>query len=49
MNLLTKGSNLVNTIRADMYWKGDIEDHSICEYLLKPPVRIIKDVTYKFI
>lgn len=45
MNLLLKGSNLVNTIYADLYWKGESIQNPLYEILVKPPLKIGKRVS----
>lgn len=44
MNLLIKSSNIVNTALADLYWKGETIYEPLYEYLLKPPVKILRQV-----
>lgn len=45
MNLLNKGSNLVNTVYAQLYWSGDNIGNPLYEVLAKPPIKIIRTVT----
>lgn len=45
MNLLSKSSNLASVAFARLYWEGKSLDNPLYEYLLKPPVKIIKEVT----
>lgn len=44
MNLLIKSSNIVNTALAELYWKGETIFEPLYEYLLKPPVKILRQV-----
>lgn len=48
MKLLNKGGNLVNTVFADLYWEGKTLGCPTYEYLLKPPVKIIREIKLKF-
>lgn len=45
MNLLSKSSNLVNVSLANLYWNGETLGNPLYEYLLKPPVKIIRRVS----
>ncbi|NME64457.1 DUF2441 domain-containing protein [Clostridium cadaveris] len=47
MNLLLKNSNLVNTIYADLYWKGKSIQDPLYEILVKPPFKVGKKVNIK--
>lgn len=47
MNLLYKGSNLVNTFCANRYWSGENLSDPLYEYLLKLPVKVIRRVPMK--
>lgn len=44
MSLLKRGSNLQIDGSADLYWSGKSSEKPLYEYLLKPPVRIIRQV-----
>lgn len=44
MNLLYKGSNLINTFYAKRYWSGENLSAPLYEYLLKLPVKVIRRV-----
>lgn len=44
MNLLIKGDNLVSVALANLYWEGKSIGEPLYEYLLKPPVRILRKV-----
>ena len=45
MTLLRKGSNLVSIALAELYWSGDSINNPLYEYLLKPPIKIIREVS----
>lgn len=49
MTLLRRGSNLASTVFADLYWEGKSINIPLYEYLLKPPVKIIKEVDVSYI
>lgn len=44
MNLLIKSDNLVSVALANLYWEGKSIGEPLYEYLLKPPVKILRKV-----
>lgn len=47
MSLLNKSSSLATIVNADMYWMGESSSNPLYEILLKPPVKILKEVSFK--
>lgn len=47
MSLLNKQSSLMTIVNADMYWMGESSNNPLYEILLRPPIKVLREINFK--